>query len=117
MTAETPTGAVDRGDHAYWASVCTCGMSEQERTGHYPEHASWCDVPSPLDDDEPAYDYEGEDNGLPPLDLARRHLTDAISEWGDGEVMEGFHTRDLGALLVALDSLIPPAEVPAGGTQ
>lgn len=43
---------VPRDDHAYWASVCTCGLSEQERTGHYPEHADWCDVPSPLDADE-----------------------------------------------------------------
>ena len=41
-----------RDDHAYWAEVCTCGMSEQERTGHYPEHERWCEVPSPLDDDE-----------------------------------------------------------------
>lgn len=41
-----------RDDHSYWASVCTCGLDEQERTGHYPEHMEWCDVPSPLDDDD-----------------------------------------------------------------
>lgn len=26
------------------AERCTCGMAEQERTGHCPEHAEWCDV-------------------------------------------------------------------------
>lgn len=40
-----------REDHDHWASVCTCGMAEQERTGHYPEHQEWCEVPSPLEDD------------------------------------------------------------------
>lgn len=29
------------------AAECTCGMAEQERTGHYPEHAQWCDVAGP----------------------------------------------------------------------
>lgn len=40
--------------HELWANLCTCGMAEQERTGHYPEHADWCDVPSPLDSEDRA---------------------------------------------------------------
>lgn len=36
----------------FHADMCTCGMAEQERTGHYPEHEDWCDVPSPIDGDE-----------------------------------------------------------------
>jgi hypothetical protein len=54
---------------------------------------------------EPAeYDYDGEpENGLPPIALARKHLIESISEWGDGDVMEGFNTRDMCALLAAVD--------------
>ena len=26
------------------ADLCTCGLADQERTGHYPEHAVWCDA-------------------------------------------------------------------------
>lgn len=37
--------------HELMAELCTCGMAEQERTGHYPEHQDWCDVPSPLDEE------------------------------------------------------------------
>lgn len=52
------------------------------------------------------YDYDGEpDNGLPPTALARKHLVESISEWGDGDVLEGFHTRDMCALLAALDRI------------
>ena len=32
------------------ADRCTCGMAEQERTGHYPEHAEWCDAWSKWED-------------------------------------------------------------------
>lgn len=53
------------------------------------------------------YDYDGDhfDVGLPPLCDARTRLTESIREWGDGEVMEGFHTRDMAALLAALDEV------------
>lgn len=31
---------------------CTCGMAEQERTGHSPQHEDWCAVSEEDDDDD-----------------------------------------------------------------
>lgn len=62
------------------------------------------------------YDYDDIENPQPPIELARKRLSDYVTEWGDGVVdsvqydfrngnSHDLHTRDIGALLQTLDRI------------